>query len=104
MAQAEALHLYIDGDWLDARGRATQAVINPATEESVAILPHASRADLDRVLAAAERGFGVWRKTPAVERARILKRAADLIRERTPEIARRMTLEQGKVLAEATVE
>ena len=104
MRHVESLHLYIDGEWLDAKGRATQPVINPATDEPVAVLPHASRADLDRALGAAERGYAVWRKVPALERARILKRAADLIRERAAEIARRMTLEQGKPLAESTLE
>jgi len=104
MAGAETLHLYIDGEWLDSKGRATQPVINPATEESVGLLPHASRADLDRALAAAARAQILWRKTPAIERARILKRAADLIRSRSDAIAQRMTLEQGKVLAEASLE
>jgi succinate-semialdehyde dehydrogenase/glutarate-semialdehyde dehydrogenase len=105
MSQADSsLHLYIDGEWLAGNGRKTQPVVNPATGEPVGTLPHAGTADLDRALAAAARAYHGWRKTPALERARILKRAAELIRERAADIARRLTLEQGKPLAEATAE
>jgi succinate-semialdehyde dehydrogenase/glutarate-semialdehyde dehydrogenase len=79
-------------------------VINPATGEPVGTLPHASRQDLDRALDAAARGFEVWRKTNVVDRSRTLRRAAELLRQRKGDIARRLTLEQGKPLAEATVE
>ena len=64
----------------------------------------ATRDDLDRALAAAERGFAAWRKVSAYERAKVLRRAADLLRARVEDIARLMTLEQGKPLAEARVE
>ncbi|MEO1793426.1 MAG: NAD-dependent succinate-semialdehyde dehydrogenase, partial [Pseudomonadota bacterium] len=58
----------------------------------------------DRALAAAARAFKDWKKTPAVERSKILRKAADLLRERSDRIAELMTLEQGKVLAEAKLE
>ncbi len=74
------LALYIDGEWLSGGGRESEQVINPATEKPLATLPHASPADLDRALAAAEKGFKVWRATSAYERARIMRKAADLIR------------------------
>jgi succinate-semialdehyde dehydrogenase / glutarate-semialdehyde dehydrogenase len=98
------LALYIDGEWLSGGGRESEQVINPATEKSLGTLPHASTADLDHALAAAEKGFKLWRATAPYERARIMRKAADLIRERLDSIARILTVEQGKVLAEARIE
>jgi succinate-semialdehyde dehydrogenase/glutarate-semialdehyde dehydrogenase len=88
--------LFIGGEWLDATGRTSREVVNPATGEVLARLPNASSTDLDDALAAAQRGFEVWRTTPAFERAQVVKRAAVLLRERAAEIATVQTLEQGK--------
>ena len=96
--------LFIDGCWLPVDGRDTSPVINPATEEALGRLPHASPADLDRALEAARRGYALWRKTSAYDRARLLRRAAELVRERVEHIATLLTLEEGKVLAEARLE
>ena len=96
--------LLIDGEWRDALDGRTLAVLNPATGEEIGRVAHASTADLDLALAAAERGFQAWRKTPAIERAKIMRRAAALMRERADGIARLLTAEQGKPLAEAKVE
>jgi len=96
-----ALTLIIDGRRIGADARAGQPVLNPATEETLAMLPHALASDLDDALIAAERAFHTWSRTAPVERARILKRGVALIRERIEAIARIMTLEQGKPLAEA---
>ena len=93
--------LLIDNEWVDATGGKTLDVVNPATGKAIGKVAHASIADLDRALAAAQRGFEKWRNTPANERAAIMRRAAGLIRERAPEIARLLTQEQGKPLAEA---
>ncbi len=98
------LNLFIDGEWLGAGGRNAEDVINPATGEAIGSLPHATPADLDRASAAAARAFADWRKVPAYDRAKILRKAADLLRERAQGIARRMTMEQGKPLAEALQE
>jgi succinate-semialdehyde dehydrogenase/glutarate-semialdehyde dehydrogenase len=98
------LQLFIDGEWLSGDGRSTQPVVNPATEEVIGELPHASVADLDRALAAAERGFAVWRATAPHERGKILKRAADLLRERQTDIARNATIESGKPIVETRIE
>src|ERR1700694_5707484 len=98
------LGLYIDGEWLNGDGRAGEDVINPANEKVLARLPHASTADLDRALAAAVKGFAVWRETSAHDRARIMKKAADLLRERAERVARVLTQEQGKILGEARME
>jgi succinate-semialdehyde dehydrogenase/glutarate-semialdehyde dehydrogenase len=101
MAQYDKLSLLIDGTWVSGDGRIEQPVINPATGETLGALPHASTADLDRALAAAQRGFEIWRAVSPYDRAKVLRRAADLIRERQEHIATQLTLEQGKPLAEA---
>jgi succinate-semialdehyde dehydrogenase/glutarate-semialdehyde dehydrogenase len=95
------LQLYIDGEWLNGAGRKSEDVLNPATGKPLGALPHASKSDLDRALAAAEQGLKVWRATSAYDRAKVLRKAADLVRERTDHIARVMVQEQGKPLAEA---
>ncbi len=97
----EDLRLYIDGEFIAAQGRREQDVFDPATGEVIGKLPHATREDLDRALAAAQRAFPAWRDTSPLERSRILRKAADLLRERAPEIGRNITLDQGKPLAEA---
>ena len=58
------LALYIDGKWVNGGGRKGEDVLNPATEKPLARLPHASKADLDEALAAAKKGFALWRATP----------------------------------------
>ncbi|WP_044874667.1 NAD-dependent succinate-semialdehyde dehydrogenase [Pseudomonas sp. LFM046] len=96
--------LLIDGEWSSGSHERQGEVFNPATGEVIAQLGFADRSDLDRALAAASKGFDTWRKTSAYERSRILRRAADLVRERSEEIAALITLEQGKPLAEARME
>ena len=103
-AEYDALYLYIDGEWISAEGRDTSAVVNPATGKVIGRVPHATEQDLDRALAATQRAFQVWSRTPAYDRAKVLKRAAELIRERASHIERLMTLEEGKALAEAKYE
>jgi len=98
------LNLFIAGDWVAAQGRKTIPVFNPATEEVLGELPLATRDDLDRALAASKAAFPAWRATPPHERGRILKRAADLLRERVDHIARIATMEEGKTLAETRIE
>jgi succinate-semialdehyde dehydrogenase/glutarate-semialdehyde dehydrogenase len=93
--------LLIDNQWCDAASGKTLAVVNPASGAEIGRVAHAGIADLDRALAAAEKGFAIWRNTPAVERSKIMRVAAGLMRERANEIAAVMTQEQGKPLAEA---
>jgi succinate-semialdehyde dehydrogenase/glutarate-semialdehyde dehydrogenase len=100
----EQLALYIDGEFLSGDGRKTQDVTNPATLEVLGQLPHATEADLDRALQAAQRAFESWRRTSPIERSRILRKVAELSRERAQEIGRNMTMDQGKPLAEAVAE
>jgi succinate-semialdehyde dehydrogenase / glutarate-semialdehyde dehydrogenase len=103
-AQYDKLHLFIDGEWLGPSGRKTGDVINPATGETIGTLPHASKADLDRALDAAQRGFLAWRKVSPNERAKVLRKAGELFRERADHIATQMTLEEGKTLGESKLE
>ncbi len=96
--------LLIDGDWIGADQRHATPVVNPATGRAIGLVPHATAADLDRALAAADRAFPAWRKVSPRERGRILKRAADLLHERGESIARLATLEMGKPLPESRIE
>jgi succinate-semialdehyde dehydrogenase/glutarate-semialdehyde dehydrogenase len=95
------LKLFIAGEWVSAQGRKTQPVVNPATGETLGELPHANAEDLDRALAAAQANFPKWRALAPHERGKILRKAADLIRERVEHIARIATIEEGKTLTEA---
>ncbi|MGH8811449.1 MAG: NAD-dependent succinate-semialdehyde dehydrogenase [Advenella sp.] len=104
MSQYEALSLYIDGEFLSGDGRTTQDVVNPATGEVLAQLPHASEADLDRALKAADRAFQTWKHSSPMDRSAILRKAAELARERAQDIGLNLTRDQGKPLAEAVGE
>ena len=96
--------LLIAGQWQDAADGRTLPVLNPATGAEIGRVAHAGIADLERALAAAQAGFEVWRETPAIERARVMRRAAALMRERADAIAQLLTQEQGKPLFEARAE
>lgn len=96
--------LFIDGHWRDASDRRTLDVTNPATGDTIGTAAYASLADLDEALAAADRGFRVWRATSPFDRCKMLRAAAALLRERIDSIAHALTTEQGKPLAEAKAE
>jgi succinate-semialdehyde dehydrogenase/glutarate-semialdehyde dehydrogenase len=96
--------LFINGQWTDAADGRSLPVLNPATGQEIGRVAHAGVTELDHALAAAARGFDVWRDMAPIERGRIMRRAASLLRERADAIAGLMTLEQGKPLAEARSE
>ena len=98
------LSLYIDGEFLRGGGRQEQDVLNPATNEVIGKLPHATKEDLDRALACAARAFESWKKTSPLERSKVLRKAAELMRERAAHIGRGLTMDQGKPLAESSGE
>lgn len=98
------VQLHIAGVWRAASSGEALDILNPATGEAIGAVPVASDADLDEALASAERGFAVWRRMGAFERYKIMRKAAELMRERVETIARIMTTEQGKPLAEARIE
>jgi len=94
--------LFIDNTW-----RTTSRmlpVVNPATEIEIGHVSMAHASDLDEAAEAALRGFRIWRKVPAFERSALMRRAAQLMRERAEHIAVIMTMEQGKPLAESRTE
>jgi succinate-semialdehyde dehydrogenase/glutarate-semialdehyde dehydrogenase len=95
------LQLFIGGEWKSADG---QPVLNPADETVIGVVPHATRADLDAALAAAESGFHTWRNTSPAKRAETILKAAQLVRQRVEEMAVAMTLEQGKPIAQSRLE
>ena len=95
------VNLFIGGAWQPAASGKTLDVLNPATGDPIGTVAHAEKADLDRALAAAEKGFAAWRKVSAHDRYRLMRKAADALRSRAGDIATLMTMEQGKPLAEA---
>jgi len=98
------LSLYIDGQFIHGGGRKEQDVLNPATNQPIGKLPHATREDLDLALTSAQRAFDSWRRTSPLERSKVLRKVAELARERAQDIGRNITLDQGKPLAEAVGE
>ncbi len=96
----EKLGCFIEGEWRTTN-EIGQDVLNPANESVLAFLPHATEKDLEDALESAQRGFKIWRDTPVQKRASILHKTADLIEERSEQIARIITMEQGKPLREA---
>nr|WP_298929397.1 NAD-dependent succinate-semialdehyde dehydrogenase [uncultured Erythrobacter sp.] len=101
MTNYPALKMLIGGEWVADGGDGTMTVSNPATEAKIAECPKVSSEQLDAAVAAASEAFPVWAGTPGASRHKILRKAADLLRERAPEIARVMTLEVGKPHAQA---
>lgn len=95
------VNLFIRGDWRPASDKATRPVTDPATEEALGTIAVATDADVDAALDAAKAGFEVWRRTGTWDRAAKIRKVADLIRERQAQIARLMSLETGKPLAES---
>jgi glyceraldehyde-3-phosphate dehydrogenase (NADP+) len=100
----KSTEMLIGGQWVPGRSGATEEVRSPYDDSVVGVVPTASLDDVELALQAAERGAEIWRRTPAHERMRILLRAADLVDERTAQIAQIISAENGKTITEATVE
>lgn len=98
-----SLKMLIGGQWIAGSG-GRLPVEDPATEEIVAELPLATAAELDQALQAAAQGFRAWRAVSVYDRAEVIRKAADTMRARAAEIARTLTIEQGKPLTEAETE
>ena len=96
------IRMRIGDEW--RAGATGDPVRNPSDETVIGRMPVATIGDLDDALAAAERGFRVWRRTAPSERAAIIRRAAAVLRERVEPIACAMTLEQGKPIAQSRLE
>lgn len=98
------MDMFIDGTWMPAQGGARQNVTNPATGAVIDSVPTGDTADADLAIRAAERAFHKWKNTPVTERARLQKRAAQLMRERAKEIGRVLTTELGRPIAGSITE
>ena len=96
--------MLVNGQWVEALAGGHIDVINPADESVLATVSHGRRADADRAVAGAVKAFSSWSKTTAYDRAKLLKKTAELIRERADSLARTMTMEQGKPVPEAKAE
>ncbi|MFE9629016.1 NAD-dependent succinate-semialdehyde dehydrogenase [Streptomyces sp. NPDC006527] len=102
--QYPQIRQYIGGQWQDGSGTGRTSVLNPATGQPLTELRHVSPGQLDQALDALSESAPPWRRTAPAERSRILRRAADLLRDRAERVARTLVLEQGKPLAEARAE
>ena len=100
MARFAEQQLYIGGRYVAATGGATFETLNPAPGEVLAVVQSASRADVDKAVAAAAAGQKVWAAMTAMERSRILRKTVDILRERNDELALLETLDTGKALSE----
>ncbi len=100
----EPRRMYIDGAWTDGSKGSTLSVINPADESTLADVAYGTRQDADRAIEAAARALPAWRALSVYDRAKVLKKTAELMRERVDRIARSLTQEQGKPLLEARAE
>lgn len=98
------LQLFIGGEWISRGNRNSEQVLNPATGEVLGELPHATIADLDRALAAAEKGFKIWRGYMPEKRGEILRKAAEILKADGDRVTRVATLESGKPLAQSRIE
>src|ERR1700743_1071875 len=95
------VQLFVDGAWTKAAAGRFLDVMNPATGEPVGTGAQRDKAGLDRALEAADKGFKAWRKVSAFDRSKVMRKAANLLRERADAIAPLLTMEQGKPVAEA---
>ena len=84
---------FIDGKWQEAEKKETYEVINPATEEVIGKASKASSVDVDKALKSAEKGLKVWRNTAPWQRSYIIRKIADLMREKKDVLAKWLTLE-----------
>ena len=92
---------YIDGQWVDADDGATLAVTNPANDSVIGTVPKLGAAETARAIDAAQEAFKSWRQLPAKQRAACLKTLAQLMLDNAEDLAKLMTIEQGKPLVES---
>ena len=97
-------NLFINGEWKTGDGKETIEVINPATEEIIGNVARAKTNDLDEALSAAEEASKTWKNTTPFDRYRIMRKAAEILRDRVDPVGQIMTLEQGKPIAESKLE
>jgi len=99
--KVEKLKNYINGEWVESNTTKYEEVYNPATKEVMALVPHSTKEDVDLAVKAAKRAFEKWRNVPVQKRARVLFKFHQLLQDHTEELARFITIENGKALSEA---
>ncbi|UJZ87125.1 CoA-acylating methylmalonate-semialdehyde dehydrogenase [Heyndrickxia coagulans] len=97
----EKLKNYINGEWVESKTSQFEAVYNPATEEIIARVPISTKEEVDEAVRAAAKAFEKWKNVPVQKRARILFHFHQLLQENKNELARIITIENGKNLTEA---
>lgn len=100
----ETPRFLINGAFCEGSGEAVTPILDPSTEGELARFRHASRSDVDKAIEAAHRAFATWSRETPYARADILKKAAEIIRDRRDAIAATLTMENGKVIAESRLE
>jgi succinate-semialdehyde dehydrogenase/glutarate-semialdehyde dehydrogenase len=104
MEYNQKLKLLIDGKWTDSSQRDTLPVIDPATEKILSYLPIADENDLERALVSSKMGFQIWSKWTPLRRQAVMLKTVEIIRKRSDEIAKTLTMEMGKTLRESKQE
>ena len=104
MNYTPSIQLFINGHWKDSEKSEKLPVYNPATGDVIGYVAHARSVDLEEAVEASLRGFEIWRKTPAFERAKLMYRAAKILYDRVDMISSLLTQEQGKPLSESKTE
>ena len=98
---APTVKMLLDGKFVESRSNEWRDVVNPATQEVLAQVPFATDEELDAAVASAKRAYATWKNTPLAARARIMLKLQALVRENMSRIARTLSAEQGKTLADA---
>src|SRR3984885_9432583 len=98
---APTVKMLVDGKLIDSRTQEWHDVVDPATQQVLAQVPFATDEELDAAVASAKRAYATWKNTPIAARARIMLKLQALVREHMSRIARTLSAEQGKTLADA---
>ncbi|HEY8342229.1 MAG TPA: aldehyde dehydrogenase family protein, partial [Calditerricola sp.] len=99
--EAPPVPLLIDGHWRASAAERHEPVYNPATGQVIGWVPFATGEEVAEAVAAAKRAFPAWRATPPIERARLMFRYKELLERHFEELARLITRENGKTLADS---
>ncbi len=99
--QSSTAKLLINGQFVESKTSEWQDIVNPANQEVIGRVPFATMDEVDAAIASAQAAFATWRHTPIQARMRIMLKLQDLIRANMKDIARVLTAEQGKTLADA---
>ena len=99
--QAATVKMLLDGKLIDSETNEWHDVVNPATQQVLAQVPFSTDAEIEAAVASAQQAFKTWKRTPIAARARIMLKLQALVREHMSRIARTLSAEQGKTLADA---